>query len=166
MTFGSTINHSTCLRGLIIENLKNRPVIILEIYLKIANRYYVEIANYEYDDPLILKPLEATQIKLPNVSFYSIGMKIVEIENLLNNRKVSKKIVLVTTKGLIEEKGKIRIKDHPISQMLQKKAAVIMPRTNPDDMRMCKETISDLPVYNCFRLTILRFACYLYEKYR
>lgn len=161
----SVINSATYISSIIVENLKNKPIIIKGVYLKIANQYDLEIVEY-YDNPLILKPLEAIQINQKDVSFYSMGMKIVNIENLLLNPKVSKKVALLTTQGLIEEKGKIIIKNHPMLQMLKGKAGVITPREAGENKEVYEGIVDNLPVYSYFRITILRFASYLYKKYR
>ena len=42
--------------SLTLENLKDRAVVILKIYLRLGHGYFVEIEDFE-NSPLILRPL-------------------------------------------------------------------------------------------------------------
>lgn len=84
--------------SLTLENLKDRPLIIFEIYLKIGNSYYLELENHE-DDPLIIPSLQVYRSNYDPIIFYSVNTKRIKIDDILSNEKVKKQIILSTTDG-------------------------------------------------------------------
>lgn len=83
---------------IILENLKDRAVTIFNIYLKIGHSYYLEVENFE-NSPLLLKAYETYKNRYGPIELYGINNNKIKIDNLLNNRSISKKIVLSTSDG-------------------------------------------------------------------
>jgi len=51
------------------------------------------------DSPLILKPFEVYYKEYDPILFYSLGADITKIDNLIENKKIKKKVLLTTTNG-------------------------------------------------------------------
>ena len=84
-----------------LENLKDRATVIFKIYLMVGRNYYIELEDFE-EAPLILKPFEAYSKQFEPVDFYSVSMKRIRLNDLLNSAKVKTKIVLSTSDGRYE----------------------------------------------------------------
>ena len=84
--------------NILIENIKDRSVTIFCIYLKVGNSIYVELANFD-ETPLILKPYETFNRPSGPIEFYSVNMRKVDINDLLSNHKIKKRLVLSTSEG-------------------------------------------------------------------
>lgn len=81
-----------------LENQKDRAVTIFGIYLQLGNPYYLELEDLE-DAPLILRPYETYRKELGPVEFYAVSMKKVDLNQLLDNPKIRKRLVLSTSLG-------------------------------------------------------------------
>lgn len=81
-----------------LENLKDRSTIIFSIHLKIGHNYLLEVENFE-NAPLILKPFEVYQKEYDAIDLYSVNMKRIRLDNLFNNEKVKKQLLLSTSDG-------------------------------------------------------------------
>ena len=81
-----------------LENLKDRAVTIFAIYLKVGHNYYIEIENLE-ETPLILKPFETFRNEYGPIEFYGINFNRINLNDLLNVRKVNKRLILSTSDG-------------------------------------------------------------------
>ena len=81
-----------------IENLKDRAITIFAIYLRIGHNYYILIEKYD-DVPLILKAFETYTKEYGPIHFYGINSNRVVLDQLLDDSKVKKRIVLSTSDG-------------------------------------------------------------------
>lgn len=82
----------------IIENLKDRAITIFTIYLRVGHSYYIEIEDFS-DRPLLLKPYESYHKEYGPIQFYGINMNRIDLNSLLKDEKVSKRLVLSTSEG-------------------------------------------------------------------
>ncbi|MGJ0378905.1 hypothetical protein NG776_02630 [Aliarcobacter cryaerophilus] len=113
------------LSNLIMENRKDKSIVIFYIYLKLGN-YYLELENFK-GNPLIIKPFEVYSKEFAPVVFYSVSMSKINLNKLMDNRKVNKKIVIYTTEGIREIKAYINMK-HPIAESFKNYCtAIVMP---------------------------------------
>lgn len=74
---------------------------IFKIYLLVGRNYYIELEDFE-EEPLILKPFEAYSKQFDPVDFYSVSMKRIRLNELLNSKKVKSRLVLSTSDGRYE----------------------------------------------------------------
>ena len=84
--------------SIIVENLKDRAAIIFKIYIKYGLNNYLLVEDFS-DSPLILKPFEVYYKEYDPILFYSLGADITKIDNLIENKKIKKKVLLTTTNG-------------------------------------------------------------------
>ena len=82
----------------ILENLKDRAITIFTIYLRLGHSCYIEIENFS-DKPLLLKPYESYHREYGPIQFYSINMRRIDLNSLLKNMKIPKRLVLSTSEG-------------------------------------------------------------------
>lgn len=101
-SFGMCSSSVTCedqyVTSITLENLKDRAIVIFKIFLKVGHNYYIEIEDFG-GEPLILKPFEAYQKDYGPLDLYSINMSRIDLNDLFNNRKIKKRIVLSTSDG-------------------------------------------------------------------
>lgn len=101
-SYGMCSSSVTCedqyISSLTLENLKDKAVIIFKVYLKIGHSYYLEIEDFD-EEPLILKPFEVYKNTYEPIDLYSINMRRINLNSLLSNEKISKKIVISTSDG-------------------------------------------------------------------
>lgn len=81
-----------------LENQKDRALTIFGIYLQVGHPYYIELEDLE-GSPLILKPYETYYKEYGPLEFYAVGMKKVDFNNLIDDQKVRKRIVLSISQG-------------------------------------------------------------------
>lgn len=81
-----------------ITNMKDRPVTIFAIYLRVSHNYYIRLEEME-ESPLILKAYETYTKELGPIQFYSVNMQKVNLNPLLDDAKVKKGLVLSTSEG-------------------------------------------------------------------
>lgn len=86
------------LHEITLENLKDRPVVIFKIFLKLGHNYFIEIDDFE-DSPLILKPFEVFHREYEPIDMYSVGMGRILLNDLFDKQRVKKQIILSTTDG-------------------------------------------------------------------
>lgn len=84
--------------SIILENFKDRPVIIFKIFIKLGHNYYIEMNDFE-DDPKILKSYESFAYNYDPVDFYSLNMNRIKLNRLFESKKSKIKIVLSTSQG-------------------------------------------------------------------
>lgn len=96
-----------------LDNKKDRAVTIYAVYLMIAPNYYIQLEDLE-KEPLILAPYSSVVREYGQVHFYSINLKRIDLNNLLEPRrdnrtpKRRKSIVLATSDGRYIVKNSIR----------------------------------------------------------
>lgn len=81
-----------------LENFKDRPVVIFKIFLLVGHNYYIELEDFD-EEPKILKPYEVYSKQYDPVDFYSINMRRIKLNSLLDSKEVRSKIVLSTSHG-------------------------------------------------------------------
>lgn len=114
-------------RNLLLENLKDRPVNILNIYIMVGNAYYIEIGSYD-DEPLILKPYEVKKIDLKPVYAYLINMKRVSFNEIIKSKR--SRIIISTTTGRYEVKRGMKISPAMGTSLFDRFMAVAQPITD------------------------------------
>jgi len=114
------------INSVIIENLKDRAIVILKIFLRVGNNYYIEIENFD-DKPLALKPFEAYQKEYDPIVFYDVSTKRILLNDLLKNDKIKKQLVLSTTDGKYRVATSIKYWDPVIDFFRNHMTAVIRP---------------------------------------
>jgi len=114
------------INNVILENLKDRAVVIFKIYLKLGHNYFIEIDDFE-SAPLILRPFEVFNKEYDPIDLYSVGMRRILLNDLLDNKSVKQKIVLSTSEGKYIVKERINYWD-PISNFFKNyMTAIIRP---------------------------------------
>ena len=108
----------------ILENRKDKSIVIFHTYLKLGHNYYLELENFE-NEPLIIKPFEVYKKNFDPLLFYSVSMKRINLDRLFDNKKVKKKILLYTTEGIYEVKAHINMR-HPMSLFFKNYATAII----------------------------------------
>ncbi len=93
-----------------LENKKDRAAVIFKIYFKLGNNNYLLIEDFS-DEPLILGPFEVYQKLFDPIIQYECSLRRIKLNNLLNNYKLKRRIVLSTTKGKHTVKASIRTWD-------------------------------------------------------
>jgi hypothetical protein len=101
----TTSSHRNCednfIHSITLENLKDKPIVIFGIYLKIGTNNYLKVEEFK-EAPLIIKPFEVYQKKFDPLLFYTINLDRMKIDHLLTNRNIKKTLVLSTTNGKYE----------------------------------------------------------------
>ena len=83
---------------IILENLKDRAVTIFTIYLRVGHSYYIQIEDFE-DRPLILRAFETYQKDFGPIQFYGINNNRINLNHLLDEKNIKKRLVLSTADG-------------------------------------------------------------------
>ncbi len=85
--------------NLILENRKDKPIVIFKIYVKVGNNNYIEIENFE-NNPLVIKPFEVYIKEYESLIEYNHDLIRIKIDNLLKDiQNVKTNTVLITTEG-------------------------------------------------------------------
>ena len=132
----SAYSKDTYFSNLLIENLKDRPVNILNIYIRVGNAYHIEIGSY-YDDPLILKPYEVKKIDLKPVHAYLINMQRVSFNRIIN--EMLSEIIISTTTGRYKVKRHMKIDRAVFESLSGGFMAVAQPITDDYPEQTIKE---------------------------
>lgn len=107
-----------------LENLKDKAVVIFGIYLKIGENNFLELENFE-DSPLILKPFEAYQKNFDPIICYTVSMKRISINALIEDKNVKKRMLLSTSNGKYEVSTNIK-RWYPISDFFKNHMTAII----------------------------------------
>lgn len=84
--------------SLTLENLKDRPAVIFEIYIRIGHGYYLQLDDFS-NKPLILGGFEVYHQSYDPPLFYEVGVKRIKIDTLLNSPKSKRRLIVSTTEG-------------------------------------------------------------------
>lgn len=95
------------IRHLLIENLKDKSVVIFDIYLRIGQNIYVELESFE-DSPLVLGPFEVAQRTYDPPVYYALNMRSVDVPSLIEQKQPRKLIVLATNTGRRKVKAHVQ----------------------------------------------------------
>ncbi|MFZ6504740.1 hypothetical protein ACO0F1_20380, partial [Acinetobacter baumannii] len=72
-----------------------------KIFIRVGHNIYIQLID-GYDETFVLKPYETLNQKLEPHFVYMAGVKrIVNLPDIINNKKIKKKIVLDTTEGIV-----------------------------------------------------------------
>jgi hypothetical protein len=81
-----------------LENLKDRPIVIFKIYLRLGYNNYVLIEDRS-GNPLVLEPFGTYISKYDPIDQYGYLFFRLRLNKLLLSRKIPRKLILVTTQG-------------------------------------------------------------------
>ncbi|MBF0240007.1 MAG: hypothetical protein HQM12_20080 [SAR324 cluster bacterium] len=112
--------------SLALENMKDRAIAIFKIYLLIGRNYYVELEDRE-DNPLILQPFEVYSKQFDPVDFYSVSMRRINLNKLLDEKKIKSRLVLSTADGRYEVKEWIKRWNPVVDFFKNHMTAIIQP---------------------------------------
>ena len=84
--------------SIVLENFKDRPVVIFKIFFLVGRNYYIELEDFD-EEPKILKPYEVYSKQYDPVDFYSVNMRRIKLDDLLDSKSVRSQIVLSTSHG-------------------------------------------------------------------
>lgn len=84
--------------NIVLENYKDRAVIIFKIFLRVGPNYYIEVEDLEHS-PLVLKAYESYAKQYDPVDFYCLNMGRVKFNHLFRGRKAKLNLVLSTSHG-------------------------------------------------------------------
>jgi len=100
----STYCQDKYVSNIVLENVKDRPVVIFKIFLLVGRNYYIELDDFD-EEPKILKPYEVYSKQYDPVDFYSANMKHIKLNKLIDYTNMRPQIVLSTSHGkyVIEE---------------------------------------------------------------
>ena len=85
-------------KSILIENIKDRSITVFDIYLQVGYSIYIHLVRFE-ENPLILKPYETFQKQFGPIEFYGFNLRKIDINNLLENHKIKKRLILSTSAG-------------------------------------------------------------------
>ncbi len=85
--------------SVIIENLKDKDLVIHDIYVRFGPDIYVDLLDKDFSDKynIVVPPLGVKEIKFGPVFMYNVNTHKVSVETLFNNTKY--KVVLSTSHG-------------------------------------------------------------------
>lgn len=81
-----------------LENLKERPIVVFKIYLRIGKNNYILIED-RAEEPLLLQPFGTYIARYDPIDQYGLLFGRIKLNKLLLSSKVRKQLVLVTTQG-------------------------------------------------------------------
>nr|WP_287413291.1 hypothetical protein [Pseudodesulfovibrio sp.] len=98
-TYTLMYSNDVYISNLILENRKDKPMVIFKIYMKVGNNNYIEIENFE-NNPLLIKPFETYVKNYEPIIEYKQGFNRIKINSLLKDSKnIKLNTVLYTTEG-------------------------------------------------------------------
>ncbi|MQY43442.1 hypothetical protein GG681_12390 [Epibacterium sp. SM1969] len=106
LTSGSIATEDKYVNEVILENLKDRAVVVFAIYLKLSPNFTIKLESFE-DDPTIIKPFEVIKRTYDPVDFYSFNMKKFDLNGLIDDRYQKNRLMLSTSDGRLVVKRPI-----------------------------------------------------------
>jgi hypothetical protein len=82
----------------LLENLKDRAVVIFKIFLELSHGYWVQVEDFG-STPLILRPFEVFERDYGPIEYYTFSLSRVDINALIDNSTIRRRLVLSTTDG-------------------------------------------------------------------
>ncbi len=124
-SIGSSIEcNDLFVNSLILENLKDRAITVYAIYLRIGHNYYITLEKFE-DKPLLLKAFETYQKEYGPIQFYGINTDRIDLNKLLQNPKVKRRLVLSTGDGKYVVPSPIK-RWHPVGDFFKNHLTAII----------------------------------------
>jgi hypothetical protein len=108
ITSSSIATDSKYVNEVIIENLKDRSLVVFGIYLRLSSGYMIEIESFD-DSPVILKPFEVVKRSYDPVDFYSFNARRIDLSPLFDDGYRKNRLVLATTDGKLVVKDPIPV---------------------------------------------------------
>lgn len=93
----------TYINSVTLENHKDKSEAIFGIYLRLGRNIYIELEELR-DQPLILSPFGAITRTLSPISHYSLGSRIIDINEAFQRKHVKRSIILSTSRGKYKAK--------------------------------------------------------------
>ena len=97
-TCRSAFCEDTYVSGVLLENQKDKSVTIYSIYLRLGYNLHIVLRGDE-EPPVVLKPYETHQESFPPIDLYQSNLSKINLNHLLNDIKLKKRIVLSTSDG-------------------------------------------------------------------
>ena len=107
----------------ILENQKDRIIILFGVYLQIGHAYLIEIEDFE-ENPFHLKPYGSFHKGYGPIEHYDVSLYKVDFNELLEEKKVRKRLVLSTSEGKYVVRKPIR-RWHPIADFFRNHLAAV-----------------------------------------
>lgn len=85
-------------RTVLLQNLKDKSEAIFGIYMKVGHNLYIKLEDLQ-DDPIIIGPFETISRTYGPVSLYGMNMRRLDLNRMLEDPKIKKRIVLHTSHG-------------------------------------------------------------------
>lgn len=85
-------------RTVLLQNLKDKSEAIFGIYMQVGHNLYVELEDLE-DDPIIIGPFETISRTYEPVSLYGMNSRRLDLNRMLEDPRIKKRIVLHTSQG-------------------------------------------------------------------
>ena len=83
---------------ILLQNLKDRAVVIFGIYLEIDHGHYLEIEEFR-DQPLVLGPFDAFKKEYEPIDFYLSGAYRIRMDGALGANRTRRRLVVSTAQG-------------------------------------------------------------------
>lgn len=91
-------NDDAYVSDIALENLKERPIVIFKIYLRVGRNNYILIED-RAEEPLLLQPFGTYIARYDPIDQYGFLFARIKLNKLLLSRKARKRLVLVTTQS-------------------------------------------------------------------
>lgn len=108
VVFSSVATDHRYVKEVMLENLKDRSVVIFGVYFRLSSGYLIEIERFD-ESPLILKPFEVTKRTYGPPDFYSVNNRKLNLNPLFDlGSKRRNYLVLSTPDGKVKVKRWIK----------------------------------------------------------
>jgi hypothetical protein len=108
-TFSSSVTtEQKYVSDILLENLKDRSIVIFGFYLRMSRNVYIEIERFD-EEPLILKPFEVLARSYDPIDSYSFNMKRFNLNHLFDDKYRGVRLVLATSAGKLVIKKPVPI---------------------------------------------------------
>lgn len=94
----STETDDVYVNSITIENIKDKPIVVFAIYLEISRGMYLTLEEFE-EKPLIIPAFSAYQKEYGPPYLYSVNLKRVKIDHILNAKHSKTRLILSTPDG-------------------------------------------------------------------
>lgn len=150
------------INSLLLENKKDKSIIILEIYVILGNNNYLLLEDLN-NSPLIIKPFECYQNKY-NIKGYAVNMKKVEI-NPENFKSRNVKIMIRTPNENILVNQYKNFPLLPIIKSLKNRSInLVYPSYSDYHYNLCEDPIMELPFYSWIKTNLIyRITSYIQD---
>ena len=115
----------TYVSGVLIENLKDKPLIIYGIYLRVARNIFLELSEFD-ESPIILKSYEAEKISYDPMEYYEFNLAKVKLDKFLMGRSKRMDLYISSSHGRVRVKPLKRIWNPAMDQFANR--SIIVPR--------------------------------------